>query len=33
MHVLPPADTFLAVAVLGSAALIEMGVFIILGMI
>jgi uncharacterized protein with GYD domain len=28
-----PADTFLAVAVLGTAALIEMGVFIILGMI
>jgi hypothetical protein len=33
MHLIDPADAFLAVATLGTAVLIEIGVFIVIGMI
>ncbi len=33
MHLLSPADAFLAVATLGAAFLIEVGFFILLGLI
>jgi hypothetical protein len=33
MHSLSPADAFLAIATLGTAALIEIGAFILIGLI